>query len=270
MRLAHRVGIGWREELAAGIVASLDKIDVLEVIAEEWLKGPDSRVRALRTLGRQRPVLLHGTGMGMAATAGVERERLERMARLMEKSGAESWSEHFAFVRAGGVEIGHLAAPPRNTSTVEATAENLELARRVTGRMAMMENISTLIDPPGSSMEEACWIAGVQRESGAELLLDLHNVHANAVNFGYDAAEFLGKLDWDLISTVHIAGGRMLPEGRVLDDHLHDVPVPVYELLREAGRRAVKPLTVILERDGNYPRMEELLEQIEQARRALT
>src|SRR5271165_5243526 len=33
-----RVGIGWREPLAAGIYAHIDEVDVVEVIAENYLK----------------------------------------------------------------------------------------------------------------------------------------------------------------------------------------------------------------------------------------
>jgi uncharacterized protein len=56
---------------------------------------------------------------------------------------------------------------------------------------------------------------------------------------------------------------------RLLDDHFHDVPDPVYRLLTELGAHAPQPLTVILERDGNYPSMDCLIEQLDLARQAL-
>jgi len=57
--------------------------------------------------------------------------------------------------------------------------------------------------------------------------------------------------------------------GRILDDHQHDVPDPVFELLVAVGRRAPGPLTVILERDGAYPPMSTLLGEMDRAREAL-
>ncbi len=51
--------------------------------------------------------------------------------------------------------------------------------------------------------------------------------------------------------------------------HRHDVPDPVYDLLREVGRRAPRPLTVILERDGAYPPVARLLDELDRARAAL-
>ena len=61
-------------------------------------------------------------------------------------------------------------------------------------------------------------------------------------------------------------------ERRYLDDYLHDlhdVPDPVYDLLVEVGAQVRRPLTVILERDGRFPPMSDLLWQLDRARAAL-
>ncbi len=268
-----RIGLGWRPELAAGILAHLDRIDVVEVIADDLFGAPRHQLRAMRTLAEQVAVTLHGVGLGLASCAPVEGRRLERMARVVDAIRPRLWSEHLAFVRAGGVEIGHLAAPSRNEATVHGAARNLERARATVGCAPLVENVATLIDPPGSDRDEATWVAEVLGASGVGLLLDLHNLHANAVNFRFDPLAFLERLPAERIAAIHLAGGRWVAgpggERRLLDDHLHDVPDPVYALLREVGRRAPRPLTVVLERDGAFPSMGELLGQLERARAAL-
>lgn len=266
--LMDRVGLGWRPELAAGILTNLDRIDVVEVIADDYFDSA-VRVRALKTLAAQTTVALHGIGLGMASTAPVDPSRLKKMASLVEQVGPESWSEHLAFVRAGEIEIGHLAAPPRTRSTIDATAENLETARQMVGSLPLVENIATLIDPPASDRSEPEWLAQTLAASGADLLLDLHNLYANSVNFGMNPEDFLDRLPLDRVRSVHISGGKFLPEGRLLDDHLHDPPDPVYELLARLAEKCPNALTVILERDGSFPKMEELIAQLERARRAL-
>jgi uncharacterized protein (UPF0276 family) len=262
-----RVGISWRSELAAGILTSLDRIDVVEVIADDYFRLPANQVKALRTLAAQVPVTLHGISQGLASTVQADPRRLERMAKVAGLVEPESWSEHLAFVRGGEVEIGHLAATPRNSSTVDGTCANLHLARRIVGAAPMIENIATLIDPPGSALSEAEWIAQIIAGSDCDLLLDLHNLHANALNFGYDPVRFLNQIPCARVSTVHLAGGKWV--GRLLDDHLHDVPDPVYHLLTELAARVPGTLTVILERDGAYPPFEHLLRQLDRAREAL-
>jgi uncharacterized protein (UPF0276 family) len=270
--MRDRFGIGWRPELAAGILANLDRIDLVEVIAEEWFRASRREVRALETLAAQVPVVLHGVSLGLASAAPADRSRLEAMARLVDRVRPLFWSEHLAFVRGGGVEIGHLAAPPRCAATVQGAVANLELAASVVGTAPHVENVATLIDPPGSDRGEADWVAQILEGSACPLLLDLHNLHANATNFGFPALGFLDRIPAARIATVYLAGGKWIEtEGsrRLLDDHLHDVPEPVFQLLEEVGARTRQSLTVILERDGRYPSTADLLRQLDRARETL-
>jgi uncharacterized protein len=264
-----RVGLGWRPELAAGILANLDRIDVVEVIADDWFNVSREKLNQLRMLRAQVPVVLHGIGLGMASTIPVDAKKLDAMARLYEAIQPESWSEHLAFVRAGETELGHLAAPPRNPATMDGACRNLDRARSVVGTTPAVENIATILQPPGSSMGEAQWIGEILNRSGCGLLLDLHNLYANAHNFGGDTMALREEVDRGRVEYIHIAGGRLTEEGRILDDHLHNVPDEVYALVADAAARASGPLTVVLEQDGNYPSMSELLDQLEMARLAL-
>lgn len=268
-----KVGLGWRPDLAAGILSHLDHIDLLEVIADDFFDAPRCEVRALQTLSSQIPVVLHGVGMGLASALPVAPKRLEKMARLVDQVRPHGWSEHLAFVRGGGFEIGHLAAAPRTQETVEAASENLSLATALIGSKPVMENIATLIDPPGSALSESGWVTAILAAADCDLLLDLHNVYANGLNLGYDPRAFLRQLPPERIKMIHIAGGKFIsaPDGRprLLDDHLHDVPDPVFALLEDAAALSPNPVTVILERDGAYPSMDCLLFQIRMARKAL-
>src|SRR5262249_7455951 len=99
----------------------LDQIDGVEVIADDWFGIGRQGLRALRTLGAQVPVVLHGVSLGLASSTPVDLRRLDAMARVTELALPELWSEHLAFVRGGGCEIGHLAAPPRNAATIGRT-----------------------------------------------------------------------------------------------------------------------------------------------------
>ena len=269
-----RFGLGWRPELAIGILAHRESIDVIEIIADDHFEASRTELRAWRRLSAELPIIWHGIGLGLASTVAVEPRRLDAMARLVGETASAGWSEHLAFVRGGGIEIGHLAAPPRSVASIDGTWTNLERARRVVGAMPSVENIATLIEPPASELDEPEWISAIVAGSGAGLLLDLHNLYANAVNFGADPLACLRRLPLRQVGIVHLAGGRWIagPNGarRLLDDHLHDVPPAVFELLTELGRRAPQALTVIIERDGGYPPFADLLPELDAARCALT
>lgn len=270
---SDRVGLAWRDELAAQIMLHLDSIDHLEIIAEREWSGSRRRLDALRDLSRQVPVSLHGVSLGLVSSSNVSEERLGRLARLVERVEPDHWSEHLAFVRAGGIEIGHLAAAPYAPATLAGALRNLERACAVVGKLPQLENIATLLTPPGSCWTEAEFIGKVVCGAGATMLLDLHNLYANACNFGQDPFAMLDSLPLKRVGSVHLSGGHwetgLDGRSRLVDDHIHDPPGAVYELLEVLAFEAPQSLTVIIERDGHYPDFAALLEQIARARTAL-
>ena len=92
LTMIDRFGIGWRPELAAGILSNLHDIDVVEVIAEDYLSVPRSKIRALRTLSQQVPVVLHGVSLGMAsAVPAVVGQSAKLLRRHHAVAGNEWW-----------------------------------------------------------------------------------------------------------------------------------------------------------------------------------
>src|SRR6202008_2112776 len=75
-------GLGGRPQLAFGILSNLDRIDVVEVIADDFFDVRRTERRALKTLAAQVPVTLHGVSLGLASAVRVDQSRLESTARL--------------------------------------------------------------------------------------------------------------------------------------------------------------------------------------------
>jgi uncharacterized protein (UPF0276 family) len=265
--------MGWRPELAAGIFANLDRIDIVEVLADAYFDAPRRELDALRALAEQVPVQLHGVGLGLASAFPVDTARLDKMARLIDHVRPEGWSEHLAFVRADGVEIGHLAMPPRTSHTIEQAARNVQTSRAITGTAPALENIATLFDPPMSTHSEADWSRHILDASAAPMLLDLHNLYANAVNAGRDPFADLAAFPLERVRYVHLSGGMWIShdsgDSRLLDDHVHSPPQETFELLSALLSRTTASFDVVLERDGRYPSFDTLLEELDRARAAL-
>ena len=261
-------GIAYRPALAASVFEHRAEIDVIEVIGDDYFGAPKRELEALRLLARHVPTRIHAVGLGLASCSRVDMARVYALARVVDAAGSGMWSEHLAFVRAGGIEVGHLCAPPRTAATLEGLASNVARARRVIGSGPALENIATLIEPPGGELDEATFVRRALEQADTPLLLDLHNLHANAQNFGLDPIAYLDTLPLSRVRTVHLAGGRMF-HGRVLDDHRHDVPESVFALLEALAARIAPPIEVIVERDGRPPPMQVYLAELAQARRAM-
>src|SRR5262249_25075158 len=65
------------------------------------------------------------------------------------------------------------------------------------------------------------------------LLLDLHNVHTNAINHAFSPIEFLAALDLTKVLEIHIAGGNDIA-GVYTDSHAGPWAARVWDLLEYA------------------------------------
>lgn len=249
------LGIGWRPEIA-GFVAGLPGLRFVEVIAESL--GHQGLPWALAEL-RDRDVAIvpHGVRLSLGGAEPVSDKRVALLADAAELTEAPLVSEHLAFVRAGGLEAGHLLPLPRSWEAVHATVANVKRAQEGLPVPLALEPIAALFGWPDDELTEAQFVTEILERTDALLLLDVANVYANAIN--RNAAPASGLDGWPLerLAYVHIAGGRM-SEGFYHDTHTDPVPPAVLDLLA-----AVKPPAVLLERDGNYPPGEQLREELD-------
>ncbi|HMY69318.1 MAG TPA: DUF692 family protein [Leptospiraceae bacterium] len=263
-----RIGLGWRNEISSAILKHLDRIEILEVIIDDYLDFSRKDIQLLKFISSQSPVTLHGIELGLASTIPIEEKRLARFAKLIHLIRPEYWSEHIAFVRGLGVELHHLGAPPRNLNTFEGLLANLEKTEKIIGISPSMENPASPVDPPGSRFTHTEWIQKISETVENRILLDLHNLYADSVNFGFDPKQFILSIPHGKIGTVHIAGGRRIGN-TVLDTHRHSVPEQVYELLEFTSSVHRNGFDVILERDGNYPEFSQILNELQRARESV-
>lgn len=259
-------GVSFRRAWRWEVVRHRGELGVVECIADD-VAGP-AGIQDLVLIGQAVPLILHGTGLSLGSAEGLDPERLEHVARVVEAVRPPWFSEHIAFTRAHGVEIGHLAPLPFNREAVDVVAANVEALRRaVPGVPILLENIAYTLDLPGPEMSEAEFVREVIEATDAGLLLDLENVHANSVNHGYDPLEHLERLPLDRVVEVHLAGGVMR-NGQYADSHTRPVPEESWALLEWLAPRA-DVRAVILERDDDLPPFGELLAEVRRAKEIL-
>jgi len=251
-------GIGWRPELALSIARNAE-IDFVEVVAENI--SADRIPRALEQLcERGIKIVPHGVSLSLGGAERPSSKRLSRLARLAERLDAPMVSEHVAFVRAGGIEAGHLLPLPRTREALDVLVENITEAKRALPVPLALENIATLFEWPHAEMDEATFLAEALRRTDTLLLLDVSNLYANARNHNWDAIKFLDRLPLDRLAYVHIAGG-ITKAGLYHDTHAHRIPAGALDLLEELCARVDIP-GVMLERDDHFPEEAELVREM--------
>ncbi|GAA0646936.1 DUF692 domain-containing protein [Kutzneria viridogrisea] len=260
------VGIGWRPEIDL-TVERLPGVDFVEVVAENL--HPGELPESLRLLAeRGLPILPHAVSLSLGGADPVDAARVEHLAAVAETVRAPLVSDHVCFVRAGGLDAGHLMPVPRTREALEVLVANVKQAQRLLPVPLALENVAALLDWPGAELTEGQFLAELVERTDCWLLVDVANLHANARNLGTDPVEFLTAIPLERLAYVHVAGG-VEREGLYHDTHAHAVQHEVLDLLGELCSRT-KPPGVLLERDDEYPTDEELAAELTAIREVLS
>jgi hypothetical protein len=258
------IGVSYRAPWKADVLAGPAGLDCLEVITEHYVEVLAPRRRELEELAARFPLIPHGLGLSLGTDAPLDRARVEAAAELVERVRPPFYTEHLAFTGVPGWEIGHLAPLPCTRQAAEVVSRNARELQEAVGVPLLLENITYDVRLPGE-WSEAEFLEEVLARSGCGLLLDLHNLHTNAANHGFDAGAFLEAIPQERVREVHLGGGLHEADGYRVDSHSAPVPPEVWELLRWVAAHC--PLrAVILEWDAELPDFSVVLDELRTAR----
>ena len=162
-------------------------------------------------------------------------------------------TEHLGWTQADGLQATLPLPLPFTDESVRAVARRMALLRSVVPTVGFENNADYF--SLGNPAEWPAFINTLCAESSSWLLLDLHNLYTQCLNFGQDPQEVLGLLETDAVLEIHLSGGSesdpgWLPSGRVLrlDSHDGAVPEPVWALYERAVPKCRNLRGVVLER----------------------
>ncbi len=244
------LGIGWRHAVASLVLRRAD-LGFVEILAEGYPAGRPLPLALVEARRRGLAVVPHGVGLSLGGAQPPEPARVRALASLARRVGAPFVSEHVAFVRADGVEAGHLLPVPRTRHALDVLVENVRLAADQLPVPLVLEPIASLFVWPDAELDEAEFLGELLERTGALLLLDVANVYANSRNHGFDPLALLQSLPLERLAYVHVAGG-VERHGRYHDTHAHAVPAAVFELLETLSARGAIP-AAMLEHDAHFP-----------------
>ncbi len=261
------VGLGFRAPFASALLKTETKhsaVDFLEITVEHYLDVGPAKQQELSALKERYTLIPHGLNLSLGSAEGLDFDYLKQLSSLIQQLDPPWWSEHVCFTRAGGIQIGHLSPLPFSAEALDVLSENIETVKQQISTPLILENITYMLSL-GGELKEAEFLAELCNRTGCGLLLDITNLYINSVNHAYDAYAFLDKLPLDQVVQLHFVGGHS-EQGYLIDSHSHPTPEPIWALMEEVLKRApVKG--VILERDDNLPTFEDLVFELERARK---
>jgi len=259
------IGIASRRAMARDLLAHRDEFDVFEVIADHSLFNR-AEARALADLEAQVPLVPHGLDLSIGSVDCLEDGRyLEAVAELCRRRGGAFYGDHVAMPNLQARSIGPLSPLWSPRAPLKGVVRNIAAVQARIGRPLALENITRPFDLGPSDLTEAEFINRAVRETGCGVILDLANLFINAHNLRFDPRRFLDELDLSAVWQIHLAGGRKVGP-QWIDSHSSAVAAPVWELLEEVAPACTNLQLVILERDNEYPPVEELIADVRHAR----
>lgn len=281
---APLTGIGYRAPIHGWIMDHGGCFGTLEVTLDHYLMASPARRVKMAALSDRFPLNGHGIGLSLGTDAPLDLAYLDRIAAAIDALGVRSYSEHVAFTKvpvpddwtmpdnwatsgdadefdadmAPWLDLANLLPVPKSDAVAEMMIRKIETVRAHIPVPFLLENITYYFDYPDSVLDDVNFFQLLFRETGAGMLLDLENLHINAINHGLDARTLIDALPEGLVREVHVAGGIDYSGGEwgepacdtvLVDTHDRPLRSATLDLLAYLLDRQM-PETIILERDG--------------------
>jgi uncharacterized protein len=262
MNDAALVGIGLKSVHLARILGS-ERVDLgfFEVHAENFMSSGGPLLDRLERVRARHALSIHGVGLSIGGDAPLDALHLQRLRSLVERFEPRWFSEHLAWSSHGGAFFNDLLPLPYTGAMLQRVCDHVDEVQRQLRRRMLLENPSTYVEFTASTMDEAGFIAEVQRRTGCGLLLDVNNAYVSAVNHGRDARAFVDALPAQAVGEIHLAGFAEDHDGAgdrlLIDSHGAPVADAVWALYEHTLRRTGAVATLI-ERDHAIPAFETL------------
>src|SRR5438270_13225580 len=114
------VGIGYRAAIGPWTRQNLEHFDVLEITVDHCLSSGKLAASAIFDLVGQIPLTAHGIGLSIGTDTPLDLAYVDEIAALVERLQAPAYSEHLAFTRAPGRDLGKLLPLPKTEAVAES------------------------------------------------------------------------------------------------------------------------------------------------------
>jgi uncharacterized protein (UPF0276 family) len=258
-------GLGLRTDHYDAILASRPRVDWFEALTENYLVPGGKPLRYLERIRAEYPVVLHGVSLSIGSTDPLDRDYLEALRTLARRVEPAWVSDHLCWTGVAGRNLHDLLPLPYTEAALDHVASRVREVQEFLGRRILLENVSSYVRFRDSEMSEWEFLAEVARRADCLVLLDVNNIYVSAFNHGFAAHDFLEGIPVERVRQVHLAGHSHCGT-HIIDTHDAEVVDPVWELYADAVRRFGGVATMI-ERDDHIPPLEDLVRELDHARR---
>ena len=253
-------GLGFRRPLADKLKdVPPGAIDFMESAPENWIHVGGALGKKLRWFTERYPFLVHGLSLSIGSPSPLNEQLVKDIKAFMAEHRIRMYSEHLSACGDDG-QLYDLMPIPFTEDAVKYVAARVRRVQDILEQRMALENVSYYA-PADTSMSEADFLIAVIEEADCDLMLDINNIVVNSINHRYDPQEFLYKMPAERIRYFHQAGHYVEAEDLRIDTHGAAVSEQAWQLLADAYAH-FGPVPTLLERDFNFPPIQELLGEL--------
>lgn len=253
-------GLGLRRPIADKLMADPpSEVDFMEVAPENWIHVGGALGKKLRFFTERYPFLIHGLSLSIGAPSPLNEQLVCDIKDFMAEHGIRMYSEHLSYCGDDG-QLYDLMPIPFTEDAVKYVAARVRRVQDILEQRIALENVS-YYTPTDTSMSEVDFVNAVLVEADCDLMLDINNIVVNSINHRYDPHDFMVRMPAERIRYFHLAGHYVEAEDLRIDTHGAAVDKQAWDLLVDAYAH-FGPVPTLLERDFNFPPMDELLGEV--------
>ena len=253
-------GLGLRRPIADKLMADPPAdVDFMEVAPENWIHVGGALGKKFRWFTERYPFVIHGLSLSIGGPAPLDEQLVQDIKEFMSDHGIRMYSEHLSYCGDDG-QLYDLMPIPFTEEAVSYVANRVRRVQDILEQRIALENVS-YYTPTDASMPEADFVKAVLEEADCDLMLDINNIVVNSINHRYDPHDYMLQMPAERIRYFHIAGHLAEAEDLRVDTHGSAVDDQAWGLLADAYAH-FGPVPTLLERDFNFPPMEELIGEV--------
>ena len=258
-------GLGLRVDHYETILNSEPAVDWFEILSENYLVPGGKPLHYLDRIRERFPLVMHGVSLSIGSTDPLDRDYLKQLKALAARARPAWISDHLCWTGVHRKNLHDLLPLPYTEEAIDHVAARAREVQDILGRQILLENVSSYVSYAQSQLSEWDFLSAVCERADCLILLDINNIYVSSINHEFDPLTYLAGVPGERIRQFHLAGHE--DHGHyIIDTHDHPVPDPVWALYAEALRR-FGPVSTMIERDDNIPPLDELLAELDQARR---
>ena len=264
------VGIGLRHPYHEEILETDLEIGWIEVHPENYFGGGAPR-HFLSKAREQYQLSLHAVGLSLGSSHPVKTEHLQQFKHLIEEFDPFRISDHASWSASGNAHLNDLLPLPYTKESLNNLCRNVERTQDYFGRQIWVENPSSYVAFHNDDMSEPEFMNTLADRTGCGILLDINNIFVQSFNHGYDAFDYIDKINKNHVGEMHLAGHteKEVTGGTILiDTHNRPIKEDVWRIYAHAiGRFGAIP--TLIEWDQDFPSLADLVAEADTARQII-